>query len=62
MRIHEGSNAQRLGNRVRAFERRQNSLRARQLHYRIERGRIILRNVLRASRVVQHGVFRPMEA
>ncbi len=47
----------RLGHGVRAFERRQNAFGPRQLHHRIERRRIVPRNVLRAAGVVQHGVL-----
>src|SRR5580698_823387 len=56
-RAHAGSNAQGLGYSVRAFERRQNSLRARQLDDGIERRLIVLRYIFRASGIVQHGVL-----
>ena len=52
-----GSKAQGLGHGVRAFKSGQDSFGARQLDHRIERGGIVLRNVLGAARVVERGVL-----
>ncbi len=46
---HRRSDPNGLGHGVRAFKRRQNSFSPRQLHHRIERGRIVARHILRTA-------------